>query len=214
MSVGLFEQLVNNVMPATAVTISVLSAITLLLRLGVTRIKFGSFTVEAGSKQKPTTESVQAELKAAKETQNLTPGEKQFLLLERYHGQVILQSTISFWFSLIFGVVGFLVIISSVYGSNDTNAVLLKVIGGTIVDAVSALLFVQSNKARDSMKDFFDKLRADRKLEESLRLAESLSDKDMQNRLKTAVVLEFAGVSNSEKTLPDVYGKNSGVKEP
>jgi hypothetical protein len=47
-------------------------------------------------------------------------------------------------------------------------------IAGTIIDAVAALFFVQSNKARQLMTEFFDKLRVDRKLDEALSLMKEM----------------------------------------
>ena len=98
----------------------------------------------------------------------------QYALLREYHAQGLSQSRISFWFSLVFASLGFAIIAFSIVlftqQSGDTwsgaGKPLFALVAGTIIDAVSALFFVQSNKARQLMTEFFDKLRTDRKLNE------------------------------------------------
>jgi hypothetical protein len=84
-------------------------------------------------------------------------------------------------------------------------------VAGTIIDAVSALFFVQSNKARLLMTEFFDKLRTDRKFEESLQMCERVPDPDAQSRLKVLLALNFAEVSPPESIIKEVLGTSSTV---
>ena len=94
-------------------------------------------------------------------------------------------------------------------------------LAGTVIDAVSALFFVQSNKARQLMSEFFDKLRVDRKLEESLRLCNDIHNPDLRNRLRTLIALNFSDVKPREELLSSILGienpksmlPNEGVKD-
>jgi hypothetical protein len=129
-----------------------------------------------------------------------SPEDRQYLLAREYHAQGLVQSKISFWFSLIFASIGFAVIIIAIFNM-DRNAqfaqqgqTFITLISGTIIEAVSALFFVQSNRARRLMAEFFDKLRIDRKLEESLRLATQIPDEILQSRLKIILALSFVEV--------------------
>jgi hypothetical protein len=63
------------------------------------------------------------------------------------------------------------------------------------IHEVAALFFVQSNKSRQLMVDFFDKLRVDRKLDEALRLASSVDDKKTGSNLKALLSLNFAEIA-------------------
>lgn len=54
------------------------------------------------------------------------------------------------------------------------------------------------------MTEFFDKLRTDRKFEESLRLADSIPNTDAQSRLKILMALNFAEVSPNEAILKEI----------
>src|SRR5258706_11140655 len=116
--------------------------------------------------------------------------DKKFALLIQYHSQGLAQSKISFWFSLIFASIGFAIIVIAILTVQrevsiwDQGRTFITLISGTIIDTVSALFFVQSNKARQLMTDFFDKLRMDRKFEESLRLADQITDTKLQSALK------------------------------
>jgi len=138
------------------------------------------------------------------------PEDKQYLLLREYHAQGLAQSKISFWFSLIFASLGFAVIITAILTMDrgvrltQQGQTFITLIAGTIIDAVSALFFVQSNKARQLMTQFFDKLRTDRKLEESLRLTTQIPDPTLQSRVKTLLALNFADVKSTDDILSSV----------
>lgn len=133
---------------------------------------------------------------------------RQYALLQEYHAQGLAQSKISFWFSLIFAAIGFAIIIFSVLsylltpmGYSESATIIDKagkpifaVVAGTIIDAVAGLFFVQSNKARQLMTDFFDKLRVDRKLDESLSVLSQIDDKTVSSRVKALLALNFAEV--------------------
>jgi hypothetical protein len=79
-----------------------------------------------------------------------TPESRQYLLLREYHAQGIAQSKISFWFSLVFAALGFGVIVSGLLTlqadkefSKQAGS-FVTMLAGTIIDAVSALFFVQA----------------------------------------------------------------------
>lgn len=77
-------------------------------------------------------------------------------------------------------------------------------VAGTIIDAVAALFFVQSNKARQLMTEFFDKLRVDRKLDEALRLMKEIDDATIASKVKGVVALTFSDVALDKLTLTEL----------
>jgi len=82
----------------------------------------------------------------------------------------------------------------------------ITMLAGTVIDAVSALFFVQSNKARQLMSEFFDKLRIDRKLEESLKLCNDIHNPDLRDRLRTLIALSFSEVKPRDELLASILG--------
>ena len=84
--------------------------------------------------------------------------------LANYYSQVLAQSKVSFWFSLVFASIGFFIIVLAafMYSEADTGSTIARFVAGGVVDAVAALFFVQSKRAQESMSEFFDKLRRDR----------------------------------------------------
>jgi hypothetical protein len=70
-----------------------------------------------------------------------------------------------------------------------------------IIEAVSALFFVQSNKTRQLMTEFFDKLRSDRKLDESLQLMANIPSDVISSRLRAVVALHFAEVKLDHESI-------------
>ena len=85
---------------------------------------------------------------------------------------------------------------------------MFTLVSGAVIDAVAALFFVQSNRARQLMAEFFDKLRVDRKLDEPLRLANEIADPKIQSSLKTVLALNFAEVGSASEVLTSVLGSS------
>ena len=116
--------------------------------------------------------------------------------LSKYYSQVLGQSRVSFWFSLIFASLGFAVIIAAalMYSEKSTGSSVASFIAGVIVDAVAALFFVQSRESQRAMAEFFDKLRIDRERLESRRMVDMLSDPLAKDALRLQLALHLAGV--------------------
>ncbi len=139
----------------------------------------------------------------------------QIALMQEYHEQGLSQSKISFWFSLVFASLGFAIIASAVViflqgtGSQGTlesaGKPIFTLVAGTVIDAVAALFFVQSNKARQLMTEFFDKLRVDRKLDEDLALMKGLKDPIISSRIQGIVALHFSDVPLDKVLLSETF---------
>lgn len=131
--------------------------------------------------------------------------DKKFILFKEYHAQSLAQSRISFWFSIVFASIGFFIIVISIltaiYLENNTVGSIISLISGIVMEAVSALFFVQSNKSRELMSSFFDKLRTDRKLEDAIILANQIPDEQLQSKIKVILSLNFAEVTTTDEIL-------------
>jgi uncharacterized membrane-anchored protein YhcB (DUF1043 family) len=136
--------------------------------------------------------------------------ETQYEILRKYHAQGLAQSRASFWFSLAFASLGFIIIATAVLtidrsaSLGQQSAAVISLISGTIIDAVAGLFFVQSSRAQRVMQEFFDKLRTDRKLEESLKLVDKIADPELQGKLQVLLALNFAEVNSSADVLTAV----------
>lgn len=141
---------------------------------------------------------------------------EQVTQLIQYHVLSLAQSRISFWFSIGAGTLGFCVIligaIAAILGGSIYYAI-IPVISGAIIDAVAVLFFTQSNQARRLMTVFFDKLREDRKFNESLRLCNSISDITVQSNLKAHLSLFFAGIPHNEISGEEYMRKHQEKQE-
>lgn len=166
------------------------------LRSGVLKkIRFGSFEIEASEKEK---QEARALFNIVAKPEEPVPFETE--QLARYYAQVLAQSKISFWFSLIFASLGFTVIIAAgfMFSKTTTGASVAQFIAGIIMDAVSGLFFVQSRNAQTAMGEFFDKLRRDRQQVESRKLCESVVDPQAKDALKIQLSLHYAEIENSD----------------
>jgi hypothetical protein len=196
----------TGILPLLTVLVGVLSAFLFLARGSVRFGKF-RFDFEKAEKEK-VRERIERDIKTGATPQNA--------LMQEYHAQGLSQSRISFWFSLVFASLGFAMIALSIgiflqgpgysgAGWLDTaGKPIFTLVAGTIIDAVSALFFVQSNKARQLMTEFFDKLRVDRKLDEALQLMKEIQDPSISSRVKGIVALSFSEVSLDKIALTEV----------
>jgi Cyanobacterial TRADD-N associated 2-Transmembrane domain len=137
-------------------------------------------------------------------------------LMEAYHAQGLAQSKVSFWFSMFFASLGFALIAVAVAtaalgdgGFEDANTAAL--LGGAVVEGVSALFFVQSNRSRVLMTNFFDKLRADRATREAVVLAESIEDDVMRSRLQATLALQLAGGEVSDEIARSILADHQAL---
>jgi hypothetical protein len=156
----------------------------------LTRIRFGSFEIEAKALEKAQREELVDHLTG------LSENKFEAKYLANYYEQALSQSKFSFWFSLVFASIGFVVIITAIFfhESGDWSGTALKVSAGAIVDAVAGLFFVQSAKAQQSMQSFFEKLRIDRLHAESQKILETIQDDARKDQLKAQLVLKYAEI--------------------
>lgn len=124
--------------------------------------------------------------------------------LTKYYSQILAQSKISFWFSLVFASLGFVAILVAAFFYTDAKqgTTIAQFVAGTIMEAVASLFFVQSRNAQKSMGEFFDKLRNDRLHMESRKLCDAISSSAMKDALKLNLSLHYAGIVS-----PDTIAK-------
>lgn len=150
-------------------------------------------------------EGLKEESKEKLENIRLALEAEQVNQLIQYHANSLAQSQLSFRFSIAAATAGFAIIaigVGQLYFVKDSSqGPILTLVAGTIIDAVAALFFTQSNQARKSMTEFFDKLRLDRQFNESLRLCESIRDPLMQSQIKSKLCLYFAGIREPQSLL-------------
>jgi Cyanobacterial TRADD-N associated 2-Transmembrane domain len=129
--------------------------------------------------------------------------------LVSYYRQILNQSKISFWFSLVFASLGFFVIVTAafLYTSTASGATIAQFLAGVIMDAVAGLFFVQSRSAQKSMAEFFDKLRKDRMYMESKMLCDSIVNDDAKDSLKMYLVLHYAGLEQPDTVVRAINSK-------
>lgn len=167
------------------------------LKAGVLkRIRLGGFEIEA--KGSEVLELERAFAKAAGSGTKDIPFEIE--QLANYYSQILTQSKISFWFSLIFASLGFAVIVVAafLFQGAEIGSTAAQFAAGVIMDAVAGLFFVQSRNAQKSMGEFFDKLRNDRRQAESRALCEAIESPEARDALRVHLALHYAGVSAHE----------------
>lgn len=211
------KDLVSIVAALTAL-LTFLFALIAALRSGLLRrLKIGSFELEVPERDLAQAKSLIQSISAPR-TEESVPFETEHLA--RYYAQVLFQSKIAFWFSILAGVIGFSVIVAAVFRHTDGQLTLTLLQGGAgvVVDAIASIFFVQANKAQQSMNVFFEKLRSDRQQSESRKLCESINHPDAKDALKIELALYYAGLANHDavaakiitacfKRIGDEYGK-------
>ena len=189
--------------------VSVIGAI----RAGVLkRIRFGSIEIEASEVEK---REVKELIRAvADEEGKRVPFETE--QLANYYSQVLAQSKTSFWFSLVFASIGFLIIVLAAFmhSAAETGSTIARFVAGGVVDAVAALFFVQSKRAQESMADFFDKLRRDRNHVEARKLCESLDSPVAKDAFRVRLALHYAEVGTPDSIAESIIQASARVLAP
>jgi hypothetical protein len=194
------SDLLSRVAEFTAATASILVALAIIvagMRSGfLRRVRFGAFEIEASPQERAQAKA----LVAAVTTPDAQPVAFETEQLAQYYAQVLAQSNVSFWFSLLFASLGFVVIlIAGFMYSRGPQTAVAQGFAGMIMDAVAALFFVQSRRAQVAMNDFFDKLRRDRQQVESRRLCESIASPQARDALRIQLSLHYADVENRDE---------------
>ena len=132
-------------------------------------------------------------------------------LMQTYHTQGLSQSRVSFWFSLVLATAGFVVITIAATGlfSSSTEGSAVGLVSGAITEALSALFFAQSNRARKLMQDFFADLRDDQRREDALSLVGRIEDGGLRAAAQAAIALQLIDSTVSPSVLPGFGSKES-----
>jgi hypothetical protein len=147
--------------------------------------------------------------------------DREFALLREYHAQGLAQSKVSFRVSLVFAGLGFLIILVAVLNaiareeaSTGEAASVVPLIAGAVNEAVAALFFVQSNRARETMERFFDRLRVDRNLRDARDLAARIPEAEVASRVQALLALNLADAAADEHSLGFIRERKLGAAEP
>jgi hypothetical protein len=142
-------------------------------------------------------------------------------LFQEYHSQGLRQANFSFNFSIAAACVGFSMICLSILltyfqyvgQESSLSKPIFVLTSGTIVDAVAGLFFIQSNKTRNTMVAFFDKLRTDRKLDEALSLVNAITNADHADRLRMLLSMKFAEIAVSANMLNELSPDDNSTSD-
>jgi len=174
-------------------------------RAGVLRrVRLGAFEIESNDAE---AQQIRESLTKASESSGRDiPFEIE--QLANYYSQILAQSKVSFWFSLIFASLGFAVIVAAAFffQGGSTGATAVQFTAGVIMDAVAGLFFVQSRNAQKSMAEFFDKLRNDRAQVESRNLCEAIESTSARDALRVHLALYYAGVEEHDGIAKNITG--------
>ena len=153
-------------------------------------MRFGSFELEATPEEKRQAQALVEQIKTSIK-ENIPFETEQ---LAQYYAQILSQSKVSFWFSLVFASLGFVAIITAgfLYKDGNMQPTFVQIFAGVVMDTVSALFFIQSKNAQRSMGEFFDKLRRDRQQLESRKLCDSISNQIARDAIKMQLALHYA----------------------
>jgi len=179
------------------------------LRKKAAKISFNDLSIDFSNKKSDTKREINQDTIIDEQQKESTVEEIPFEAqkLNDYYSQVLTQSKVSFWFSLLFASIGFAVIIIAAFSINNGYSNLFAIISGSIIEAVSSLFFVLSKQAQKSMNDFFEKLRLDRKHADSRQMCEEIKDEKIRDAIKVQLILHYANLPNSSSVADTILSK-------
>jgi Flp pilus assembly protein TadB len=140
------------------------------------------------------------------------PVAHELALMRKYHAQGLAQSRLSFLLSLIFAGLGFAVIVFAIVTTDSSKSIseqslpFASLVSAIVIEAVSGLFFVQSNRAQSVMVEFFDRLQTDRKLEEALALADRMPNTKIKARMMLVLGIGLADRPITDQLMRDTMG--------
>jgi hypothetical protein len=156
-------------------------------------------------------------------SQLMEPDAQESMLTEIYsHG--LAQAKLSFFISLIFAILGSIVLLSGAglavaHAANNGQryAAILAQVSGVVINLLAGVLFLQSNRARKDMGAqgvmLRNDSRSDRRLKAAGLLADSISDKSLQNHVKAQMALQLVD-SDALVLLPHEDHTSGGDHQP
>lgn len=123
-----------------------------------------------------------------------------YKFLESHHSQALQQSNVQFWFSIFAASIGFIFIIVMICTSSGSEwyEIIVKVLPGAIIDAISVLFFNQAHETRDRAADFFKELNYDKQVAKSVAIADVIEDKAIKATVQARIALHIAGLKDEE----------------
>jgi len=121
-----------------------------------------------------------------------------------YHQQAIRQSDVQFWFSLLAAIAGFATIIFMMFKTaSDAKwyEYAMRVIPGAVIEAVSVLFFTQTKETRIRSNDYFDRLRCDRQIEQSIEVAKQIEDIKVKVDTLAKIALQLCEAGSSVRSV-------------
>lgn len=107
--------------------------------------------------------------------------------------QLLLQSKVQFWLSIIACIFGTLsiIILFAILKDSAWYEYIFKILPSTVIEIISTLFLSQSKDARKEATDALDKYNADKKAKESLEIAESIKNEELKSLLKCQIALSL-----------------------
>jgi 20S proteasome alpha/beta subunit len=188
-------ELTQYAITGIAVVFSVFTLVGAFRSGALTKIKMGNLEIASNNVEN---QNIRSAIENSVSGKDDIPYEVE--QLTNYYSQILSQSKVSFWFSLVFASLGFVVIVLAafLYSADASGTTVVQFIAGLVMEAVSSLFFVQSKNSQKSMGEFFDKLRSDRLHLESRKMCDDIQSVQVQDALKLHLSLHYAGVGNSE----------------
>ncbi|GAA5022045.1 hypothetical protein GCM10011506_01680 [Marivirga lumbricoides] len=200
------------ILPIVAVLFSALG----LIRFGqVRKFKFGNFVIEGDGTTKRDYDDLIKSLRS--DSKNDLPFEIE--QLAKYYTQILYQTKVSFWFSIIFASLGFSIIVFVIFANQDLASAqsIASFISSAVIEAVSALFFTRSNKAQKEMEEFFNKLRTDRKQAEARRMTDNIEHPLLKDVMKIQLALHYSDIATDSNSVNEAIAKaigNEGFYNP
>src|ERR1035441_1929553 len=117
MDFNVLQQFIAGAVASIAAAVAIAGLVAALRSGLLRRIRLGAFEIEAGPREK---QQAKALIEAVARPRENVPFETE--QLAQYYSQVLAHSRISFWFSLIFASLGFVVIVVASFMYSTTNS--------------------------------------------------------------------------------------------
>lgn len=117
--------------------------------------------------------------------------------MELHQKQAINHSRIQFYTGLIMSMIGFILIIYVVIialSSNNNLTSAITIVGSIVFEGISILFLKESNRLRQSAKEYHDNLSENNRQLQALKIAESIENPEIKSAIKAQLALHLIGI--------------------
>lgn len=129
--------------------------------------------------------------------------------LAKYYIKIFRLTKISYWFGVVFSLLGLSILMIMSFSDSEisSNKAIISLSCIAIIEIVSLLFVLKSNKFQKKMDQLFNNLQKDKQRNRTKKLIESIDDIILRDLLRIELTLYYSGIKNNPVSINESIQK-------